>query len=93
MFTGLNCGRRERARDDESQQPVPSTDPDNSANNKPALAGTHLSLLVSLKRVLRRLFTLLLRLELGQVSVVVTLHLEVEHLAFPGGRRWDQVVV
>ena len=53
----------------------------------------HLSSLVSLQGVLRSLLAVGAGLELGQVTMVVALHLQVEHLALPRAGRGNQVLV
>ncbi len=58
------------------------------------LAGTlHLSVLVCQQCVLSSLFSVSSSLELGQITVVVALHLQVKHLGLPRGGCGDQVLV
>ena len=49
--------------------------------------------LVRQQRLLRGLFPVPAGLELRQIPVIVPLHLQVEHLGLPAGRRRDQVLV
>jgi hypothetical protein len=53
----------------------------------------HLRCLVRQQRVLRGLLAVGARLELGEVAVVVALHLEVEHLALARGGGGDEVLI
>ena len=54
---------------------------------------THLGGLVGQESVLSSLLALLVGLELRKITVVVTLHLQVEHLRLTGCGSWDEVVV
>ncbi len=74
-----------------AQRPLPSARARFSRLH--AAPRSHLGCLVGEQRVLGGLLAVGPRLELGEVAVVVALHLEVEHLGLAGGGRGDEVLV